>query len=370
MNPNSIFFAVVLISAYQLAIAYTDKDLYSLLGVTRKGKATDVKKAYRKLSMKYHPDKNPDPQAADKFREISEAYQILSDEEKRKIYDSQGIEGIKMHDQKVASGAGGGGFDPFDMFGSFFGRREQHETVKVPTMVNKLRVTLDQLFTGELLHASVTRPVLCINFDDCMSTDNQCHGPGLKVVTQQVGPGFIVQNQVRDESCVAKRKSWKKNCKECPNGATELEPIFLSVHVEKGMEHGDQINFEGGGEQRVGHEHGDVLFIVEELPHSRFTRKQTTLSTTVEITLLEALVGFERKIPVFGEDVLVSRTEVTHDGQVIGLKGKGMPARSSGRQGDLRVTVRVKFPEKLETGEQGKVREALGSVKKWRPVQY
>eukprot|EP00918_Siedleckia_nematoides_P089766 GHVU01197241.1.p1 GENE.GHVU01197241.1~~GHVU01197241.1.p1 ORF type:complete len:100 (-),score=11.99 GHVU01197241.1:1582-1881(-) len=80
---------------------------------------------------------------------------------------------------------------------------------------------------------------------------------------------FMIQNQIRDDSCVAKRKSWKTPCKACPNETTELEPIFLSVHVEKGMEGGNQINFESAGEQRLSHEHGDVMFLVEELPHKQ-----------------------------------------------------------------------------------------------------
>jgi len=259
--------------------------------------------------------------------------------------------------------------DPFDIFEQFgFGRRRHQESQKAPAMVIRLRVSLEQLHFGELLHATYTRPVQCINSDSCFVTKNDCEGPGLRIVTQQMGPQFIVQNQIQDPSCVDRKKAWSTNCKMCPNGPTELEPVYLTPFVEAGMKNGDKIEFLGVGEQKLAHEPGDVYFIVVELPHDRFTRVGDDLHTEMQITVLDALVGFNKTFEHFDKkQVQVSQEGVTPDGQVLTVTGKGMPiTRKPGKYGDLFVTIRVQYPTSLDKDQKEAVSKVLSKVTSWK----
>eukprot|EP01068_Selenidium_serpulae_P014343 Selendium_serpulae@DN6087_c0_g1_i1.p2 len=202
----------------------TESDYYKRLGVTKNASVDEIKKAYRSLSLKYHPDRNPSPDAGNKFREIAHAYEVLSDENKRKIYDKYGEEGLEGNQGMDAP-------DPFDIFSQFGfgGHRRPSGPKKTSNMVFPLRVTLKQLYFGDLLHVSLLRPTQCINADDCFVTNNECQGPGVRVVTRQMGPGFMVQNQMHDDSCVDRKRAWKPNCKACPKGQTELEHVYLTA---------------------------------------------------------------------------------------------------------------------------------------------
>ncbi|KAL8453857.1 hypothetical protein Emag_001665 [Eimeria magna] len=306
----------------------TPGNLYATLGLKRNATTTEIKKAYRKLSMKFHPDKNKSPDAEAKFREISYAYEVLSNAEQRKVYDAQGHEGLE-------------------------------------STIMKLRVTLEQLYDGASLDFTFTRPVLCINADDCLTKRNDCKGPGVRVVTQQMGPGFIMQNQIQDDSCVDQGRAWLQGCKECPSGITEMEPIDLNANVERGMQNSDKLVFEGMGEHRIGHEPGDLILVIEELPHSRYVRRGSDLHMTLRIDLVQALVGFEVEFDHLDKKtVKVQKSSVTHDGEIIKVKGKGMPRRgSSSAFGDLHITVKVKYPTQLDNKRKQLIREALSGVK-------
>jgi len=345
-----------------LLFAFSDlavaRDFYKILGITKSATSADVKKAYRKLSMKYHPDKNPDPEAGKKFSEIAEAYEALSDPEKRKTYDRYGEEGLKQAAQQPDH------MDPFDIFSAFgFGGgrpRGRPDTPKTPGLKMKLRCSLDQLFFGEVFHVSYTRPVMCVSADECFIERRDCQGPGLRVVTQQMGPGFMVQNQMHDDSCVARGKAWKSKCSACPKGQTEEERIYLTAYVEAGMRNGDIITFEGAAEQKVGHEPGDLVLAIEEVPHSIFTRKGSDLHMLMEISLLDALVGFSRVLKHLDHtEVEVKRDAVTDNGFVMVIPEKGMPKRGEGGRGKLLITFKVKFPSYLSDSQKDLIRQAL-----------
>jgi DnaJ-class molecular chaperone len=189
-----------------IATAFAGKDYYKILGVSRSASSADIKKAYRKLSLKYHPDKNSADDAADKFADISIAYAVLYDDEKRQTYNRGGEEAVQQQEQRGNQPAS----DPFSIFehfgfgGGMGGQRQQQEqrtaSVEIP-----VRVSLKQLYLGEQLDVSYIRQVLCAEAASCQKNNNECQGPGVRVKMQQLAPGFVQQVQVR------KMNSSKKN---------------------------------------------------------------------------------------------------------------------------------------------------------------
>eukprot|EP00922_Rhytidocystis_sp_ex-Travisia-forbesii_P009109 GHVS01013302.1.p1 GENE.GHVS01013302.1~~GHVS01013302.1.p1 ORF type:complete len:400 (+),score=63.93 GHVS01013302.1:504-1703(+) len=341
--------------------------LYEVLEVEKSAPTDVIKKSYRKLSMKYHPDKNKSPNAGEIFKELAHAYETLSDGEKRQVYDRHGFEGLDRSEAGMHET-----HDPFELFSQFFNpgghRARRREKSRVLPTTLKLRATLEQLYFGELLHVRYTRPVLCINHDECSKKRQDCQGPGLRVVTQQMGPGFIVQNQIQDASCVDKGRAWDPNCSACPKGQTNAEATVLTAYVEKGMSEGDRINFEGSGEQKVGHENGDLVFVIDPIKHHRFVRDGDNLKANMKISLLDALVGFSKPFDhIDGKPFTIVREGVTDDGEVSEFAHKGMPdAEERGREetdfGNLYVTFNVVYPTELTAGQKDLIRQALGPI--------
>lgn len=130
----------------------------------------------------------------------------------------------------------------------------------------KLYLTLSQLYFGELLYISFNRPVICLRADECVVKKKDCSGPGVATITQSFGPGFLIQNQVSDDSCVEREKGWRNSCPACPHGPTETQKTHNSIYIEPGMRDGETITVEGGGIQKMGFEPGDILFGVVQIP--------------------------------------------------------------------------------------------------------
>ena len=267
-------------------------DYFSLLGVSRNASSKEIKKAYRQMSLQYHPDKNKEEGAAEKFAEIARAYEVLSDEELKDIYERHGEEGLKRHEQG-GGGSGGGGFeDIFSQFGFNFGgggrRRDQDQ--RTPSVEVPLELTLEQLYKGASFDLEYVRQVLCFKWEMCMKTNQECTGPGVRMKRQQIAPGFVQQVQQRDDRCVAPGKMWQSNCSECPK-KTETEKIDLTIEVIKGMRPGERITFEGVTDEKPGYKPGDLSFVVTEMPHGRYHRDGDHLYKTMEIPLVDALVS-------------------------------------------------------------------------------
>ena len=272
----------------------TSEDFYKLLGVSRDAGKKDIKKAYRQKSLEFHPDKNKEEGAAEKFAEINRAYEGVSDEEKRKIYDRHGEEGLKQHEAREAGGGGGGGFDPFEEFfgfGGFGGRRQrQDQEQRTPNVDVPLQLTLEEMYSGATFEVTYIRQVLCLKWEMCMKTNQECQGPGIRVKRQQIAPGFVQQVQQHDDRCVARGKMWLNNCSECPN-KTEAEKIDLTVDVTKGIRDRESITFEGVADEKPGYKPGDLNFVVMEAPHQEYHREGDHLYKTMEIPLVDALVS-------------------------------------------------------------------------------
>jgi DnaJ-class molecular chaperone len=263
------------------------EDFYKLLGISRSATHKEVKKAYRQKSLEFHPDKNKAEGAADKFAEINRAYEVLSDEEKRKIYDTHGEEGLKNHE---ARSGGGGGFDPFEQFFGFGGgQRQRDQEQRTPNVDVPIQMTLEQLYSGATFEVTYIREVLCMKWEMCMKANQECQGPGIRVKRQQIAPGFVQQVQQHDERCVARGKMWLSNCSDCPK-KTEAEKIDLTIDVTKGMRNRETVTFEGVADEKPGYKAGDLNFVIIEQDHAEYRREGDHLYATMEIPLVDALV--------------------------------------------------------------------------------
>lgn len=356
---NNILYFLALIT-----LAHSE-DFYKLLGVSRRATHKEIKKAYRQKSLQYHPDKNKEEGAAEKFAEIARAYEVLTDEEKKEIYDQHGEEGLKQHEQR--GGGGGGGFDDiFSHFGFPFGqggRREQREQT-TPDVDMPLRLTLKQMYLGETIEVEYVREVLCVNWQECMKSSQECQGPGVKVRMQQIAPGFVQQIQQKDDRCVARGKMWKPNCRDCPKGQTETEKIDLTIDVNPGMREGERINFENVSDEKPGMTAGDLNFYIMQIPDQNYHRDGDQLYKTIEIPLVDALTGFSITLTHLDDHKFtVNVDEVTECDHVLRVPGKGMPRRSGRGFGDLYLTFEVDFPDTLTQPQKDAIRKILNEDK-------
>lgn len=352
-----------LLALLALSTIHGAQDFYKLLGLKRSASQKEIKKAYRSKSLEFHPDKNKEEGAADKFAEIAYAYEILTDEEKKGIYDRHGEEGLKQHEQQRGGGGGHGGFD--DIFSHFGfgggGRGRQQREQSTPNVDVPLRLTLKQLYLGDVIEVEYVRQVLCVNWQECMRNNQECQGPGVKVRMQQIAPGFVQQVQQRDERCVAQGKMWRSNCRDCPNGQTQTEKIALTIDVNKGMYGGEAITFEGVADEKPGMNPGDLNFVIMEERHEYFHRDGDHLYVTMDIPLVDALTGFSSEFThLDGHKFTVDVNDVTECDHVMRVAGKGMPRRGGrGGYGDLYITFDVDFPESLHPKQKEEIRRIL-----------
>lgn len=302
--------------------AELNKDLYGILGLEDSADEADLKKAYRKLSIKYHPDKNPDAESKAKFNEVRDAYEILNDPDKKILYDTGGMEAVKAKDKG--------------------------EVEKGNSMTLSASVSLADLYNGAQTKFPITRRIVCRGCR--MKPDKpNCQGCGrcpneVKMVNRQVGPGMVIQQQQEVQS--------KEKCKQ--------ERTFIEVTIEKGMREGDQLTFPRMAEQRPNMIPGDVLVSLDQEKDKRFTRRGDDLHMTAKVTLREALIGFKKRIKHMDGRIVEFETEsVTAPLQVFKVKGEGMPLRDDPASfGNLFIKVEVVFPKSIPKDQ----RDAVASL--------
>ncbi|XP_014676012.1 PREDICTED: dnaJ homolog subfamily B member 11-like [Priapulus caudatus] len=299
------------------------RDFYRILGVPKNANVNQIKKAYRNLAKSLHPDKNlGDDLATEKFQDLGAAYEVLSDAEKRKIYDKHGEEGLKD---------GVGRHDPFSsFFGDFFqgGRPDEHDVPRGATIKMNLEVTLEELYNGDFVEVARHKPV----FRQTRGT-RRCNCRQ-EMQTIQMGPGRFQMTQ-------------REVCDECPAVTLVTEEKLLEIEVETGMAPGQEVTFIGEGEPHMDGEPGDLVFKIIQQPHKVFERRGDDLYTNVTISLQQALTGFEMDIKhLDGHLVHVTRDKVTWPGARIRKKDEGMIHYDNNNlRGTLYITFDVEFPK-------------------------
>jgi len=245
--------------------------LYEVLGVEKDADEKEIKKAYRKLAVKHHPDKGGDEHL---FKEINAAYEILSDPKKRELYDKYGLEGVEQEGGPGMSG----GEDLFSMFFGGGGRGRRAGPRKGPSIQHPLKVSLEDLYNGKTVKLAINRKVIVGDSKECST----CNGQGAVMEIRQLGPGMITQMQRPCSACNGQGTTAK----------TKNERKVVEVHVERGAHHNQKITFKGMADELPGRETGDVHFVIQEKEHDVFKRKGADLLLMKEISLSQALTGF------------------------------------------------------------------------------
>ncbi|KAM9856828.1 dnaJ homolog subfamily A member 1 isoform 1-T2 [Aulostomus maculatus] len=328
---------------------------YDTLGVKPNATPDELKKAYRKLALKYHPDKNPTE--GEKFKQISQAYEVLSDAKKRELYDRGGEKAIK--EGGGGGGGGGGSFaSPMDIFDLFFGGGSRmHRERKGKTIVHQITVTLEELYNGATRKLSVQKNTICERCEGrgsrkgaaqtCMS----CHGTGMQVRVHQLVPGMVQQVSTVCHSCQGQgqRINQKDRCKACAGRKILRQKKILEVHIDKGMRDGQKIVLHGEGDQEPGLEPGDIVIVLDQREHPLFTRKGEDLIMPMELQLVEALCGFQKPVQTLDNRTLLITShpgELIKPGDTKCVWNEGMPMhRRPFEKGHLIINFSVVFPQ-------------------------
>ncbi|XXQ32455.1 J domain-containing protein [Plasmodiophora brassicae] len=343
-------------------------DYYKLLGVSRSVGERELKRAYRKLSKEYHPDKTKnDPGLTAQFVEITKAYETLSDANLRRIYDQHGEQGVEQHKKGQQAGGGFGGFtDIFDLFTGGAGRRNQEERRGTDIELD-LVVPLEDVYLGKNHEVLVHGQQLCphcrgtgAETPEDFKTCTACNGQGVKIVKRMLAPGMYQQFQQTCDVCGGTGKKVKRVCHKCQGGKVVPGHKTIDVYVEKGVAENELLLFENEGDESPDMAAGHITFKVSSAPHPRFVREGNNLRHDAHISLLESLVGFKSTIEhLDGHLVEVSRDKVTRPLQVVKLNGEGLPQHDyPSKHGDLLVKFHIDFPTSL-TDEQ---RTALDKI--------
>ena len=355
----------------------TKRDYYDILGVGKSADATEIKKAYRKLAMKYHPDKNPgDKEAEEKFKEINEAYEVLSDETKRKNYDQFGHEGVNGQGFGGAGGFGGQGFGGFDdifgdifgdMFGGGFGggsRPRRRGPERGADIKQRINISFEEAAFGKKVQVKINRSEEC---DAChgsgakpgtsKKTCPTCHGSGQVQSVQRTPFGNIASTRTCS-TCNGEGEVIDSPCSKCHGKGSIRKTKTIEVDIPAGIDEGQMIKLGGQGELGTrGGPRGDLYIEVNVKPHQLFTREGYDVYLEMPITFAQATLGERIQVPTLDGKVEYEIPEGTQTGTVFRLKGKGIPKLRSNVRGDQYVKVTVEIPKKLNEKQKELVRE-------------
>ena len=354
------------------------RDYYEVLGVEKNASAEEIKKAYRKKAIQYHPDKNPgDKEAEEKFKEAAEAYEVLSDPQKRQRYDQFGHAGMGG-----AGGFSGGGMsmeDIFSHFGDIFegagfdlgdlgnlfgggGRSRGQRIRRGSDMRVKVHLTLEEIATGCEKKIKVRKMVQCPSCNGSGSADGTtetcptCKGSG-RVIRQQRGIFGMMQVQTDCETCGGEGKIIKNKCPNCNGEGVLRDEEIITITIPAGVAAGMQLTVQGKGNAAPhGGVPGDLLVLIEEDEHKDFIRQDSDLIYNLLLDMPTAVLGGQVQIPTLTGDVKITITPGTQPGKVLRMRGKGLPRIDQyGRrygEGDLLINVGVYIPEKLSKDER------------------
>ena len=354
------------------------RDYYEVLGVDRGASSEDLKKAYRRLAMKFHPDRqSTDPKAEEKFKEASEAYEILNDEEKRAAYDRFGHAGVDPN-QGGASGFEGSFSDIFgDVFGDIFGgsRGRSDGVSRGSDLRYNLNLTLEQAVGGDTIEIKIPVMTACADCDgtgcapgSSPATCQDCNGTGQIRVSQ----GFFSLQQTCPR-CRGQGRIITDPCRSCGGNGRVEKSKTLSVKVPAGVDNGDRIRLTGEGEAGLrGGPPGDLYVQVEVKDHPIFVRDGRHLYCEVPISFPDAALGGQMEVPTLDGRVNLKIPKETQTGKVFRLRGKGVTQVRGGGVGDLLCKVQIETPVELTQQQKElleKFKESLGENEKHSPKE-
>ncbi|MBQ4420341.1 MAG: molecular chaperone DnaJ [Bacteroidales bacterium] len=370
------------------------RDFYEVLGVAKNASEDEIKKAYRKLALKYHPDRNPgDKEAEEKFKEAAEAYSVLSDKDKRARYDQFGEAGlgegagfgsggIDLDDifsmfGDVFGGRGfGGGFSGFGSFSGFGGQRSSggRRVNKGSSLRVKMKLTLEEIDKGVKKKIKVNKYIPCqtcsgsgAKAGSSMETCPHCHGSGVVIQTQRTILGQM-QTQSVCPNCGGEGRIIKDKCPQCHGDGIVKGEEVIEIDIPAGVADGMQLSFTGKGNAGARNGiAGDLIVSIEELDHENFERDGSNLCLQTYITFAQAVMGTTIEVPTLSGKVKFKIEQGMQSGKIYRLRGKGLPEFGNPyNRGDLLVRVDVWVPKSV-TKEQKELLEKLDSLDNFKP---
>ena len=361
------------------------EDLYETLGVAKTATSSEIKKAYRKLAVKFHPDKNPDdPTAEDKFKEIGAAYEILSDDDKRAAYDRYGHSAFEGG--MGGRGGGGGGFhDPMDIFSQVFGgafgggggfedlfggggrrgggRRSMAQ--KGSDLRYDLDITLEEAASGVEKELEIEKYSNC---EPCNGTGSKS-GSGRKTCTTCNGQGMVTRQsgifiqQMECPECAGTGSTIADPCDTCNGGGREQKLDRIKIKIPAGVNSGNRLRSSGNGDSGLqGGPSGDLYVFLDVIPHDVFERDGDDLECEVPTPFSVCTLGGEIDVPTLTGKASIKVPAGTQGGTIFRLRDRGVPGLQTGRKGDLLVEIRVEVPTKLNSDQKGKLTEFAESI--------
>ena len=354
------------------------RDYYETLGVSKSAEAAEIKKAYRKKAVQYHPDKNPgDASAEEKFKEAAEAYEVLSNESKRSRYDQFGHAGMG------GAASGGGGFggggmnmeDIFSQFGDIFGGggfggggQRGRRVNRGSNLRVRVKLTLKEITHGVEKKIKVNKYIAC---DECngtgaengssYSTCSTCNGSGHITQVQQTFLGHM-QTQSVCPTCGGEGKSITHKCKSCNGNGIKKGEEVITINIPAGVENGMQLSVSGKGNAAArGGINGDLIVVIDEIPHEKLKRDGQNLLYDHYVSIPDAVLGTTIDIPTVDGKAKIKVPAGTQAGKVFRLRGKGLPSVEYHGQGDLLVNINVWTPQKLTKEEEAMMEKMRNS---------
>lgn len=352
------------------------KDYYKILEVEKGASQDDIKKSYRKLAMKWHPDKNPDnKEAEEKFKECAEAFETLSDPEKRRMYDQFGSSGPRGGGNPFGGGHGFSMDDIFSRFGDIFGggfggfgsSRGQQRTKKGSDLRVKVQVTLNDIINGVEKKIKYIRQSKCGDCNGKGGKDytkcNHCGGAGHRTIVQESPFGYMRQTVVCN-GCQGEGNIIRDACKTCKGNGCVPNQEVIDISIPKGAVDGTYLRVAGNGNFIRDGQPGDLQVIIEEIPDSNFKRHENNLSCDHRISFVDAVLGCENSIQTPHGVVNFTIKPGTKHSDSIRIRGKGVPVINS-YIGDLVINISINVPTNLSPEE----REILKGLKSYKNFQ-
>lgn len=354
------------------------RDFYDILGIAKSASAEEIKKAYRKLAIKYHPDKNPDDKAAeDKFKEAAEAYEVLSSPEKKQRYDQYGHAGVGsaaggggyggggMNMEDIFSqfgdifGGGGGGGSPFDSFFGGQSRSSGRRVTKGSNLRIKVKLTLEEIANGTEKKIKVNKQITCKTCDgsgakdkSSVSTCNTCGGSGAvrRVTNTILGQ---MQTTATCPTCHGSGQQITAKCTACHGEGSVRGEETININIPAGVSDGMQLSMAGKGNAAPnGGIPGDLIILIEELPHETLKREGNNIVYDLHVSIIDAALGFSAEVPTIDGKAKIKIDPGTQSGKLLRLKGKGIPEINSYHRGDEIIHVNIWTPKVLNAEER------------------